>query len=185
MDLGTSNTHIEYRKGQDKPQVFGFSKADRQLCEMFTPTKNEYGFFEDLLEETELIERDFLPEEIGSDDYSFPTRTVLSCSKTVDWSEEVNPFNLVNLPFTYDKRADLPYNNLKYNIKWGNGDDLRVMEAYVRCLMLIIRNKVLLNNGDLKHTKITWFYPISMAPKRFAGSKKLGTKLTRNTLEME
>ena len=69
VDLGTSNTHIEYRKGEDKPQVFGFSKADRQLCEMFTPTKNEYGFFEDLLEETELIERDFLPEEIGSEDY--------------------------------------------------------------------------------------------------------------------
>ena len=172
VDLGTSNTHIEYRKGQDKPQVFGFSKADRQLCEMFTPTKNEYGFFEDLLEETELIERDFLPEEIGCDDYSFPTRTVLSCSKTVDWSEEVNPFNLVNLPFTYDKRADLPYNNLKYNIKWGNGDDLRVMEIYVRCLMLIIRNKVLLNNGDLKHTKITWFYPISMPPKRLRRLKE-------------
>lgn len=172
VDLGTSNTHIEYRKGQDKPQVFGFSKSDRQLCEMFTPTKNECGFFEDLLEETELIERDFLPEEIGSDDFSFPTRTVLSCSKTVDWSEEVNPFNLVNLPFTYDKRADLPYNNLKYNIKWGNGDDLRVMEAYVRCLMLIIRNKVLLNNGDLKHTKITWFYPISMAPKRLRRLKE-------------
>lgn len=33
--------------------------------------------------------------------------------------------------------------------------------------MLIIRNKVLLNNGNLQHTKITWFYPISMAPKRF------------------
>lgn len=172
VDLGTSNTHIEYRKGQDKPQVFGFSKADRQLCEMFTPTKNECGFLEDLLEDTALIERDFLPDEIGGDDYFFPTRTVLSCSKTVDWSEEVNPFNLVNLPFTYDKRADLPYNNLKYNIKWGNGDDLRVMEAYVRCLMLIIRNKVLLNNGDLKHTKITWFYPISMAPKRLRRLKE-------------
>ena len=57
-------------------------------------------------------------------------------------------------------------NNFRCNIKWGNGDDLCVMESYVRCLMLIIRNKVLLNNGDLQHTKITWFYPISMAPKR-------------------
>ena len=172
IDLGTSNTHIEYRKGQNNPQVFGFSNSDCQLCEMFTPTKNELGILEDLVEETELIERDFLPEEIGSDDYSFPTRTVLSCSKTVDWSKEVNPFNLVNLPFTYDKRADLPYNNLKYNIKWGKGEDLRVMEAYVRGLMLIIRNKVLLNNGDLQHTKITWFYPISMAPNRLRRLKE-------------
>lgn len=72
----------------------------------------------------------------------------------------------MNLPFTYDKRSDLSYNYLKYNIKWGNGEDMRVMESYVRTLMLIIRNKVLLNNGDLTKTKITWFYPISMAPKR-------------------
>ena len=99
-------------------------------------------------------------------DFHFPTRTVLSCAKTIDWTNVVEPFTLVNLPFTYDKRSELSYNNFRCNIKWGNGDDLCVMESYVRCLMLIIRNKVLLNNGDLQHTKITWFYPISMAPKR-------------------
>lgn len=167
IDLGTSNTHIEFRKGNEKPEVFNFTIKDRQLCEMFIPTQNEYGKIEDLIEETELIEKDFIPNEIGQSDYRFPTRTVLSCAKTVDWTNIIDPFMLVNLPFTYDKRRELPYNNFKYNIKWGNGDELCVMESYVRCLMLIIRNKVLLNNGDLQHTKITWFYPISMAPKRF------------------
>lgn len=166
VDLGTSNTHIEFRKGNEKPEVFTFTAKDRQLCEMFIPIKNEYGAIEDLIEETELIEKDFIPDEIGQSDFHFPTRTVLSCAKTIDWTDVVDPFTLVNLPFTYDKRSELSYNNFKYNIKWGNGDDLRVMESYVRCLMLIIRNKVLLNNGDLQHTKITWFYPISMAPKR-------------------
>ncbi|MDE7414377.1 MAG: hypothetical protein K2N05_11420 [Muribaculaceae bacterium] len=166
IDLGTSNTHIEYIKGNTQPQVFGFSRKDTQLCEMFIPTKNELGNQMDLVDETELIEKDFLPEEIGSGDFLFPTRTVLSCGKNVDWSKKVDPYTLVNLPFTYDKRKDLPYNNLKYNIKWGKGDDLCVMESYVRTLMLMLRNKVLLNNGDLKSTEITWFYPISMAPKR-------------------
>jgi hypothetical protein len=166
IDLGTSNTHIEFRKSASNPQVFSFTTAERQLCEMFTPTLNEFGYLEDLQNETDLIEKDFIPSEIGQGDYKFPTRTVLSCSKTVDWDNVVDPFTLVNLPFTYDKRTDLPYNNLKYNIKWGTGDDLRVMESYVRCLMLIIRNKVLLNNGDFQRTKVTWFYPISMAPKR-------------------
>lgn len=166
IDLGTSNTHIEYCKGSEKPQVFSFNAHDRQLCEMFIPSRDETGTLEELIEETDIIEKDFIPGEIGNGDYLFPTRTVLSCSKTIDWDQAVDPFTLVNLPFTYDKRADLIYNNLKYNIKWGNGDDLRVMESYVRCLMLIIRNKVLLNNGDLQRTKITWFYPISMAPKR-------------------
>lgn len=172
VDLGTSNTHIEYRKGTEQPQGLSFTKSDRILCEMFIPSTNEFGYVEDLLTETELIERDFIPDEIGSGDFRFPTRTILSAAKTVDWSKTVDPFTLVNLPFTYDKRANYEYNNLKYNIKWGNGDDLRVMEAYVRCLMLIIRNKVLLNNGDLSRTKITWFYPISMAPKRLRRLKE-------------
>lgn len=166
IDLGTSNTHIEFRKGNGQTKVFSFSDKDRQLCEMFIPTRNESGNLEDLIEETALIEKDFLPEAVGSGDYGFPTRTVLSCAKNIDWSTTTEPFNLVNLPFTYDKRSDLPYNNLKYNIKWGKGEDLRVMEAYVRTLMLMLRNKVLLNNGNLNSTKITWFYPISMAPNR-------------------
>ncbi|MDE6194626.1 MAG: cell division FtsA domain-containing protein [Muribaculaceae bacterium] len=166
VDLGTSNTHIEYRKGNESPKVFSFTHKDRQLCEMFIPHKNEFGYIEDLQAESELIEKDFIPAEVGNGDYKFPTRTVLSCSKSVDWTKRIDPFTLVNLPFTYDKRADLPYNNLKYNIKWGNGEDLRIMESYVRTLMLMIRNKVLQNNGDLTKTKITWFYPISMPPKR-------------------
>lgn len=172
IDLGTSNTHIEYRKGNDQPQVFSFNSHDRQLCEMFIPSRDETGTLEELIEETDIIEKDFIPGEVGHGDYRFPTRTVLSCAKTIDWNEAVDPFTLVNLPFTYDKRADLIYNNLKYNIKWGNGNDLRVIESYVRCIMLIIRNKVLLNNGDLQHTKITWFYPISMAPKRLRKLKE-------------
>lgn len=166
IDLGTSNTHIEFRKSSEKPKVFTFAYKDRQLCEMFIPTKNEFGSFEDLIEETEVIEKDYIPSVIGESDFYFPTRTVLSCAKTVDWTNVVDPFTLVNLPFTYDKRSELSYNNFIYNIKWGHGDELRVMESYVRCLLLIIRNKVLLNNGDLQSTKITWFYPISMAPKR-------------------
>lgn len=172
VDLGTSNTHIEYRNGAEAPKVFSFTQKDRELCEMFIPQKNEYGFIEDLQAETELIEKDFIPVEIGSGDFKFPTRTVLSCAKTVDWSKSIDPFSLVNLPFTYDKRSDLTYNNMKYNIKWGTGDDMRVMESYVRTLMLIIRNKVLLNNGSLSKTKITWFYPISMAPKRLRRLKE-------------
>lgn len=172
VDLGTSNTHIEYRKNGEAPKVFSFTQKDRELCEMFIPQKNEYGYLEDLQAETELIEKDFIPGEIGNGDFKFPTRTVLSCAKTVDWSKTIDPFTLVNLPFTYDKRSDLSYNNLKYNIKWGNGEDMRVMESYVRTLMLIIRNKVLLNNGDLSRTKITWFYPISMAPKRLRRLKE-------------
>ncbi len=166
VDLGTSNTHIEFSKNGEVPKEFYFTLKDRELSEIFIPQKNEFGYLEDLQAKTAIIEKDFIPSEIGNGDFRFPTRTVLSCAKTVDWSKTIDPFTLINIPFTYDKRSDMPYNNLKYNIKWGKGDDLRVMESYVRTIMLIIRNKVLLNNGNLSKTKITWFYPISMAPKR-------------------
>lgn len=167
IDLGTSNTHIEVQKNSENPRTFETSVKNTLYREMFIPARNEEGYLDSLIGESKIVENDFLPAEIGVDDFHFPTRTVLSCAKSVDWSKKVEPFMLVNLPLTYEKRLDLPYNNLKNNIKWGKGDDLRVMEAYVHSLMLMIRNMVLVNNGDLKRTQITWFYPISMAPKRF------------------
>ena len=168
IDLGTSNTHIEYCKEGEIPTAFAFTKEDTQVCEFFIPSYNvEKKFQEDLEVEKQLIEKDFLPTEIGSGDFKFPTRTVLSCAKFIDWTNEIKPFELINIPMTYDKRAELSYNNVKYNIKWGRGDEQRIIESYVECLMLMIRNKVLLNNGNLNATKITWFYPLSMPPRRF------------------
>ena len=119
IDLGTSNTHIEFRKGNEKPEVFTFTKKDHQLCEMFIPTKNEFGSIEDLIEETELIEKDFIPAEIGQSDFHFPTRTVLSCAKTVDWTNDVDPFTLVNYHSPMINVVNCLIITLSYNIKWG------------------------------------------------------------------
>lgn len=166
IDLGTSNTHIEYRKGKQPPEPFDFTQIDNVLSPMFVPQKNNRGYLEDLIAETKIIEQDYIPRQIGNGDFKFPTRTVLSCAKSIDWNSVVDPFSLINLPFTYDKRLDFRYNDIKSNIKWGLGDEMKVMEAYVRTLMLIIRNKVIVSGGKLEDTKIVWFYPISMPQKR-------------------
>lgn len=167
IDLGTSNTHIEFRKkGDNQPKAFCFTPNERPLCEFFIPTRNEAGNLEDLIAQTEFIEKDFIPEEVGQRDFRFPTRTVLSAAKILDWKDVVAPFTMANLPFTYDKRLSLPFNNYRTDIKWGKDEEISVMEAYVKCLLLIIRNKVLINKGDLRRTSITWFYPISMSPNR-------------------
>lgn len=166
IDLGTSNTHIEYRKKGERPMPFTYSYEDRQAYEIFNPTVNESGSLENLQAERTIIEDDFLPNEVGKGDFHFPTRTVLSFAKGLDWSKTVDPYMLVNIPLTYNKRRDLRYNDMRCDIKWGTGDDLTAMDAYVRCILLLIRNKVLINGGNLQRTRITWFYPISMAPKR-------------------
>jgi len=166
VDLGTSNTHVEYSVNGGRPEVLAFGGADRQLSRLFVPTRDMHGTPTDLVRENELIEKDFITDELGHGDFGFPTRTVLSAAKSTDWNSLNDPYTLVNLPFTYEKRAGLGYNRFHHNIKWGDESEVRVMESYVRCLMLIMRNKVLLNDGDLGRTRITWFHPLSMSPKR-------------------
>lgn len=184
VDLGTSNTLVEYavpnaNTGRITPKVFGFDKADSQVCQMFVQTieVKETGerVPQDLTAEISLIDKDFIPEAIGDGyDFGFPNRTVLSAKRNIDWSARVDAFGLVNIPFTYDKRKNLTYNQMYFDIKWGK--DLAsktILEKYIDCLMLMIRNKVVLNDGDLSKTQITWFYPISMEQARLADLKRI------------
>lgn len=170
IDLGTSNTHIEFVKNSDAvPHEFSFDKENSLLCKMFVPHfYTDLNMQDDLVVEDELIGKDFLPSSVGdSSDFNFPTRTVLSYSKSnIDWQKTVLPFGLVNIPLTFNKRKDLAYNTIEDDIKWGKDNKRRMIEAYIDCLMLLIRNKVVIEGGKLDSTKITWFYPISMAPKR-------------------
>lgn len=170
VDLGTSNTHIECRKeGERASHPLSFDKDDNPLCPIFTPesTNND---------ENARFEREYIPSEVGTGDFRFPTRTVLSSAKTTNWDLVVDPYKLVNIPLHFGKREDYGHNKHITDIKWGKDDEQRKMEAYIRCIMLMLRNKVLLNDGNLQKTKITWFYPISMAPRRLNRMKAIWDK---------
>lgn len=170
IDLGTSNTHIEYRKGTNGiPQPFTFTQKEEMVCHFFLPRISNQ-----LVEHLRLIIKDYIPDSIGgqNDNFGFPTRTVLSCGKNVNWTDLIEPFSEINLPFTYDKLRSLPHNKYHDNIKWGTDQDLLKLQVYVKTLALMIRNKVLLNGGNLAGTRITWFYPISMSGFRLASLKQ-------------
>lgn len=170
IDLGTSNTHIEFVKNNGTvPHEFSVDKENSMMCKMFVPHFIEdLNIQDDLTLEDELMGKDFLPSTVGENsDFYFPTRTVLSYSKNnIDWQKSLFPFGLINIPLTFNKRKELSYNAIEDNIKWGKDNIRRMMEAYIDCLMLLIRNKVVLEGGRLDRTKIMWFYPISMAPRR-------------------
>lgn len=183
VDLGTSNTLIEYSpvdpiNSKIKPRIFDVDTNDEQVCLMFdqtTDSDDKGNKVEiDLIDENPLIEKEFIPQLLSEkSDFHFPTRTVLSAVDNIDWNLRVDPFALVNIPFTYDKRSNFSYNTMYTNIKWDTSANAQmVLKFYINCLMLIIRNKVLLNGGDLQKTKITWFYPISMLPVQSGFVKK-------------
>ena len=184
IDLGTSNTHIEYRSSEDRlSSALSYSASEGIYSTFFkqhienlngriTPT--------DLKAEMTLIAGDFLPESLGDGgDFSFPTRTALSTSSLIDWTLRQRPYGMQNLALTYNKRDILPYNARPIvNIKWNSDRNARdVMRAYIQSIMLLVRNKVIAGDGALSKTKIIWFYPNSMSANRLDSFKEIWDEL--------
>ncbi len=176
IDLGTSFTHIECKSGNSSESVpFGYNEQDSLISEVFVPEyieSNGKTTQWDLLDEQPFLEKDYMPELLGKElldrqnkkvDYGLPSQTVLSCARSLSWDKKVDAFALVNIPFTYGKRRELPHDTYFFNIKWGGEHERIVLDKYVECIALLLRNKVLLNNGDLEKTKIVWSYPQSMS----------------------
>lgn len=75
---------------------------------------------------------------------------------------------MLTFPYTYEKSLSLPYNVLHTDLKWStNTEDKKRASKYIESILLMLRTKVLLNNGDLSKTEIVWFYPASMTQNRF------------------
>ena len=172
VDLGTSNTHIEMKRSTENVSIpFMCEESDRFMSKFFVPSFVEIEgkrLQRDLQVENDVINADFIPSVIGENDFSFPTRTAMSCAKNINWNDSNRVFGLLNFCMTYDKKKQLLYNSDPLvNIKWSNEPNAQeAMRLCVENLMLLIRNKVLSINGNLASTKISWFYPNSMSRLR-------------------
>lgn len=179
VDLGTSNTHIEYKKSSDSSSSPFCYEDSEPVCSTFfvrsyREIQGRLMATAGLKVENDLMEADFTPFKVGMDsDFLFPTRTVLSHAKTIDWTEKLRVFGKLNFDMTYNKRSQFAYNaKPMVNIKWSNKSNSQsAMMAFITNVMLLIRNKVVANNGNLARTKITWFYPNSMSPRRLTQLK--------------
>lgn len=178
VDLGTSNTHIEYKKADSShSEPFKYNDSESIFSTFFVPSYTEVRgqrLQRDLNAENALIAADFIPFTVGGNsDFMFPSRTALSYSKSTDWTDKLRTFGLLNFNLTYNKRSGLKYNaKPMVNIKWSNQPNAQAaMQAYIYNIMLLIRNKVVSNNGCISRTKITWFYPNSMSPRRLSQLK--------------
>jgi hypothetical protein len=169
IDFGTTNTHIEYREGvAGATNPFDITIADLQIATLFHPTKTKEDFGgEGAIAIRELIDHEFIPPLIGKDsEYKFPHRTVLAESQNLNI--EMPTFSLAdfNIPFIYERKPQK--DKIQSNLKWAKkekGNEKRI-SAYFEQIMMLLRNKVLLNNGNLAQTKLIWFYPSSMKPAR-------------------
>ena len=160
IDFGTTNTHIEYSVNDEASKAFDITEADMQIQKLhLTDDADLRGVFNS----------DFLPETIGGESiYRYPLRTVISESQNTNWSKAVYSMANTNIPFTYEKVMPLSYNSLHTDLKWSaKQEDKQRAHKYIESLLVMLRNKVLLNNGDPSRTEIVWFYPASMTQGRF------------------
>lgn len=159
IDFGTTNTHIEYKNSDSRDsKAFDITNDDIQI-EYLTEISDVQKFIFDF---------DLVPELVGVDGAlpTFPLRTALSYAADTNWGTPVLPMAHANFPFAYEKRIEYKYNKIQTDLKWirqNDPDNKRKVEAYMENLFWLLRNKVILNNGNLKSTKIVWFYPTAMS----------------------
>ncbi|WP_138477997.1 hypothetical protein [Dyadobacter bucti] len=190
IDFGTSSTHVAYNTDTNpEPQSLTVSDADfngeKDKLQMVLLNKSDDEGFSSTSYERHTIKRnygrltqieaivrqEFMPAVIGSQFgslFSFPLRTtVFEKIGVVD--EGNNLFNNINIGFNIDLEQTVSaVNHYVTNLKWSfentpaNSLNRPRVRAFFEGLFSLIRNKVLLNHGDLKNTKIVWLMPSSM-----------------------
>lgn len=171
IDFGTTNTHVEYSEDNSTPVPFEIGEKDVQLHKVNNLMAS--------VASAKVLRHDYLPDIIGGD-FQFPIRTALSEGNTTNWDKAVFSMANTNIPFVYEKERISDYNTITTNLKWANETHIQEkVRHYLDALFLILRNKVLLNGGDLERTKIVWFYPASMTEGRFNRFSNIWEELYR------
>lgn len=168
IDFGTTNSHIEYTVNDGTSEPFNMN-AKESMLKVWGKIDNYAKY---------IFGYDVLPENIGNDSlYKFPMRTALCVSAETNWNKAVYPLVHTNIPFPYEKKKGYAYDRIITDLKWSNDqDNIKRVRNYIESLFLILRTKVLLNNGNLANTKIVWFYPISMVENRYNSFNDVWTK---------
>lgn len=166
VDFGTTNTHVESMHGQQMPEPLSISSVSTERL-MATLYNGEHILYD------VIMKQEFLPKNIGAD-YGFPQRTVLSESERLDDDniDEIVALGDADIPFIYEKESVGYGNRIVPNLKWSTDiASAKRVKAYMTELALLMRTKVLLENGDIRKTRLVWFYPLSM---KVGNIRKLG-----------
>lgn len=150
VDFGTTNSHVEYCIDDSPAQPLEFKNSEDATL---VATLDMQG---SLTQSDTMLDIEFLPREI-SGIYSFPLRTSLAENLTNDSLPRI--LQSVNIPFLYERKS---FNGYKVSTKLKWSSDTKLSEQFLRGIMLLIRARVILSQGNLRNTRIVYFYPVSM-----------------------
>lgn len=165
VDFGTTNSYIVSRKNKEESTVFKITEKDKQLSLLCNVDADDKDVFI----------QNLLPFTIGPDEnVSYPCRTALTVPQNINWNQATLPMGHANIPFLYEKALTLDYLDVITGLKWSNNSaNTYMVKQYIESIFMMLRNKVLLNNGKLEDTKVIWFYPTSMNKFRYDKYKQI------------
>src|SRR5690606_15075007 len=158
IDFGTTNTHIEFSKNDGISEPFEFLNSEsKHIGHLIDDNEFDDSFLK-------FCKVDLVPNLIEKDGiYEFPQRTVIAYHKLANFTQPMFSMSNIAIPFQYEKKSFALNTEIETNLKWNkNVNSSMIMRSFFEQLIKMIRDKILLNNGDIKQTKIIWSYPASM-----------------------
>lgn len=166
IDFGTTNTHIEYAiEGQGSAKAFEISNDEEQIAFLLpSDTPRRIEAIRDIDDGESYLMQEILPKQIGNNNMvKSPFRSCLVQNSNVNYELATFTFADANIGFEYEKKGIRPYLKTFTDLKWSNeANNERQVKHYIEEILMLCKNKVLKNNGDLGQTKVIWFYPVSM-----------------------
>lgn len=191
IDFGTSNTHVAFLEndgvsGNAEPQPLTtandnemqvvllnkpYNGPEAQTTYQRYALKSSFGSFDEM---EPLIRREFIPTVISAEGragspFAFPLRTTVYEKKGIQDGGDYL-FSKLNLGFNIDleQSVNADVNRYVTNLKWlfenqpKDALNRPRVRAFFETLLLMIRNKIILNEGDVAKTKVVWLAPSSM-----------------------
>lgn len=152
VDFGTTNTHVEYRVNNGPSKSLDITEENVQMACLNKDAINNSFILTS-------VRNNQIPTVLGKD-IKFPMRTLLSYKTATDWNQPFWPYITGNMPFYYGSVVKNKFNSLESDLKWSSPEQM--IKCYLSSIMMLIRNKVLMEGGNLEETRIVWFYPTSM-----------------------
>lgn len=169
IDFGTTNSHIEYKiEGQGGEKAFDITEADEQIAFLMpdaTEISKRSKDIRDVLDGESHLKQEVISKKFGKDEVrKAPFRTCIIQNTGVNYNQPTFIFADANAGFDYEKVTIRKYLKAYTDLKWANNgtDNNSRLSLYIEELLVLCRNKVLMNNGNLGTVKMTWFYPVSM-----------------------
>ncbi len=165
VDFGTSNTHIEYAVDGGPSRPFE-TIAGQQMVRLHRNYQDNADINAGFLDNN-------VPEVIGEAElFKFPMRTAFSECSNINYDTAFHTLASGNIAYRYEKASVPKYNKINTNLKWAPNKP-EMIEMFLSNIYLMIRNKVIMEGGDLSLTKVVWFYPSSMTEAHYNKFHKL------------